>query len=202
MQLQYEYFLFDLDGTLVDTTKIVENVWRKWSTKVNINYPLIKECCHGVRGEDIIRQFLPEADVYKELKWLEDQELALSQLANEIAGAKHFLLSLPAMNWGIVTSSTNKLAHSKLKACNLPIPELLISSEDCKQGKPHPEPYLNALKFLNIHPSKCLVFEDSDAGIESAYKAGCNVIKVTGNNMTKSSSSTSIHDYYSLIGHF
>ncbi|MBU2704975.1 HAD-IA family hydrolase [Zooshikella marina] len=195
MQLKYEYFLFDLDGTLIDTTRIVEKVWEKWCQNVDINYHHIKECCHGVRGKDIIRQFFPEADVYKELKWLEDKEIELSPLANEIFGAKHFLLSLPPMNWGIVTSSTNKVAISKLKACNLPIPRLLISSEDCKRGKPHPEPYLNALKILNIHPSNCLVFEDSDAGIESAYNAGCKVIKVNGNNIHKSRSLISIQDY-------
>ncbi|MEO6829496.1 MAG: HAD family phosphatase, partial [Acidobacteriaceae bacterium] len=54
----------------------------------------------------------------------------------------------------------------------------VIGAEDYERGKPHPEPFLLAAKRLNIPPSRCLVFEDADAGIESAKAAGMSWVKV------------------------
>jgi beta-phosphoglucomutase-like phosphatase (HAD superfamily) len=55
---------------------------------------------------------------------------------------------------------------------------VIITGEDVARGKPHPEPYLLAAKRLMLEPAGCLVFEDSDAGIDSAQSAGMAVMDV------------------------
>ena len=55
---------------------------------------------------------------------------------------------------------------------------VVITGEDVARGKPHPEPYLLAAKRLVLEPACCLVFEDSDAGIDSAQAAGMAVMDV------------------------
>lgn len=176
--MKTKFFLFDLDGTLVNSTKAIEAVWSEWCHKVNLNPSEIISYCHGVRGQDIIKKFLPNADVQLEFEWLEHKELELSSLCTEVKGAKALLLSLPRDRWGIVTSATKKLAIEKLQVCDLPIPELLVTSEQCCCGKPNPEPYLLAIDKLKAKAEDCIVFEDANAGINSAIAAGCAVVCV------------------------
>lgn len=54
----------------------------------------------------------------------------------------------------------------------------LVCAEDTILGKPHPDPFLKASELLNVQPSKCLVFEDGEAGIIGAQKAKMSVVKV------------------------
>ena len=48
-----------------------------------------------------------------------------------------------------------------------------------EQGKPHPDIYLKTAKALNFEPGRCVVFEDSLAGVDSARNAGCKVVGIT-----------------------
>ena len=56
--------------------------------------------------------------------------------------------------------------------------EVIVGAEDCKQGKPNPEPFLTAARLLNVEPATCLVFEDAEPGIESARAAGMQYVRV------------------------
>jgi sugar-phosphatase len=55
----------------------------------------------------------------------------------------------------------------------------LVSADDVRQGKPHPEPYLRAAARLGIQPERCLVIEDAKAGVEAALAAGMQVLAIT-----------------------
>lgn len=74
--------------------------------------------------------------------------------------------------------STKSSALKKLKVAGLPVPHILVTADDVKQGKPHPSPYLKAAQWLDICPKQCLVFEDAKAGIESGIKAGMPVVQI------------------------
>jgi HAD superfamily hydrolase (TIGR01509 family) len=54
----------------------------------------------------------------------------------------------------------------------------VVTRQDCIEGKPHPEPYLNASRLLGTAPSDVLALEDSYAGVESAHAAGCMTVMV------------------------
>ncbi len=56
--------------------------------------------------------------------------------------------------------------------------DVLICAEDCKNGKPDPEPFLLAAAHLKVPAESCLVFEDTDMGIQAAQAAGMASVKV------------------------
>jgi len=56
--------------------------------------------------------------------------------------------------------------------------ELLICAEDYEKGKPHPEAFLLAATRLGMSPQSCLVFEDTDMGIQAAIAAGMASVKI------------------------
>ena len=55
---------------------------------------------------------------------------------------------------------------------------VLVCAEDVKEGKPSPEPFLQAAEKLNIAPQHCLVIEDADFGVRSAIAAGMSYVKI------------------------
>jgi len=80
-----------------------------------------------------------------------------------------------------VTNSIRQTALLMLeKTFQLPFMDHVISNEDVKAPKPDPEGYLNAIYYLNLKPSECLIVEDSPKGIEAAKKSESHVYEVSG----------------------
>ena len=75
-----------------------------------------------------------------------------------------------------MTSCTRPLAETRLRAAGLPIPERMITSNDIKNGKPHPEPYLKGASVLGFSAADCVVVEDVAAGFRAGKAAGARVI--------------------------
>ena len=91
-------------------------------------------------------------------------------------GAAELLKGIPDGRWGVVTSGSRLLAQNRLRHCGLPVPAVLVTSDDVTHGKPHPQPYLKGAEELGFDPHDCLVIEDAPAGIEAAHAAGMKVI--------------------------
>jgi sugar-phosphatase len=101
--------------------------------------------------------------------------------------------------WAIATSGTHTIAELRLISCALPIPEVFVTSELVKNGKPNAEPFLLAVTQLVVNPQDCLVFEDSDAGITSAIAAGCDVVVIGQTSTIQHKRIVArVDDYYSL----
>src|SRR5436190_24198931 len=70
-------FLFDMDGTLLDSSAVVDRVWGSWAKRHGIDAATLLAQVHGVRSEDTIRRFAPAtADVTRETRWILDAEVA------------------------------------------------------------------------------------------------------------------------------
>jgi mannitol-1-/sugar-/sorbitol-6-phosphatase len=67
----------------------------------------------------------------------------------------------------------------RLESVGLPVPEVLIVSEDVKQGKPAPDGYRLGAERLGYCPAECLVFEDAPAGVAAGRAAGARVVGLT-----------------------
>jgi len=80
----------------------------------------------------------------------------------------------------VVTSATRALAEVRMRAINLPIPEVMITAEDVQRGKPDPQGFLLGAQRLGLKPQDCLVFEDSPAGVKAGKAAGAHVAIVGG----------------------
>jgi len=171
--------LFDLDGVLVDSTRAVDREWREWAAKKGVDGDAIMAIAHGVRTVEVIRRVAPHLDAAAEAAMIENHEAGDQSGVTVMPGSIDLVRSIPEGRWGVVTSGSRLLATNRLRFCGLPVPEVLVTSDDVTHGKPHPEPYLKGAGRLGFSPADCLVIEDAPAGIESARAAGTTVIGIT-----------------------
>lgn len=171
--------LFDLDGVLVDSTRAVERVWRKWAHENQLDIEKVLEHAHGRRTIETIRIVAPHLDAEEEYSKVEQMEIGDKEGVVMVPGALELLRNLPADRYAIVTSATRALATARLQYASLFVPDRLVSADDVVEGKPSPEPYLKGAALINFPANGCLVFEDTPAGIESARAAGMQVIALT-----------------------
>jgi mannitol-1-/sugar-/sorbitol-6-phosphatase len=171
--------LFDLDGVLINSTPAVARVWRRWAIERGFNPDEVVQRAHGRPSLTTVSEYLPNADHEAENREVERREIEDLEGVVPLPGALELLSSLPEERWTIVTSCTRPLALVRIKAAGLPLPKKLITSNDIKNGKPHPEPYLKGAAILGFAASGCIVFEDVPAGIRSGKAAGARVIAFT-----------------------
>lgn len=171
--------LFDLDGVLVDSTRAVERVWRKWAHENHLDIDKVLEHAHGRRTIETIRIVAPHLDAEEEYSKVERMEIADKDGVVMVPGALELLRSLPSDRYAVVTSATRALATARLQFAGLFVPDRLVSADDVVEGKPSPEPYLKGAAFINFPANQCLVFEDTPAGIESARAAEMQVIALS-----------------------
>ncbi len=170
--------LFDLDGVLVDSRHCIERHWVAWANQHNLNTDKVLHYAHGRRTLETIRLVAPHLDAEREAAQLEESEAFDTVGLTKIPEALGLLQSIPAGAWGIATSGTRATASTRLAFGGLPVPDVLISSEDVVAGKPDPEPYLFAAMMLGVKPASCVVIEDSPTGIQAGRAAGMHVVGV------------------------
>jgi sugar-phosphatase len=171
--------LFDLDGVLVDSTRAVDREWREWAARKGVDGDAIMAIAHGVRTIEVIRRVAPHLDAQVEADAIENHEAGDQRGVTVMPGAVDLVKSIPDGRWGVVTSGSRLLATNRLRYCGLPVPQVLVTSDDVTNGKPHPEPYLKGAAGLGFKPADCLVIEDAPAGIESACAGGMKVVGIT-----------------------
>ncbi|WP_347109728.1 HAD-IA family hydrolase [Paenarthrobacter sp. S56] len=171
--------LFDMDGTLVDSTAIVEQVWLEFAERYGLDYDEILRTSHGVQAGDTVRRYAPEgADVVALTAELGDMERNRTDGIIALPGAEALLESLPDEAIALVTSADSILAGIRMRAAGLAMPTTTVTAEAVTRGKPHPEGYLKAAALLGAEPADVVVFEDAPAGIAAARAAGMRTVVV------------------------
>lgn len=176
-------FLFDLDGTLVDSLPAVERSWINWALSWGVNPQDVLAFIHGKQAITSLRHFMEgesEETIQKEFLKLEQIEATDTEGVTALPGAHLLLSELNRQNipWAIVTSGSMPVASARHKAANLPEPEVFITAEQVKHGKPQPDAYLLGAERLGLAPEDCVVVEDAAAGVMAGLAAGCKVIAV------------------------
>ena len=178
--------IFDLDGLLADTEIISLKVYQELLKDFGI--PFTEETYSreysGHREEENVQRFL---DTY-DLPWNFVQTLEkvyvleariLAKGVNLKKGAKNLLafLQREGIPIALATSSVESRARMILDSNGiLSLFDHLVFAKDVKRSKPYPDIFLKTCSDLNVLPENCLVLEDSEAGIEAAYRAGIPVI--------------------------
>lgn len=171
--------LFDLDETLISSIAATERVWGRWAAGHNLDVPVFLRTMHGRRAIELISALkLPGVDPRVDAAKIAAGELIDLDGIVQIAGARRFLQGLPSERWAIVTSAPRELAIARLAAADMPVPNILISAEDVRRGKPEPDGFLLAADRLGVPPKDCIVFEDAPAGIQAGEAAGATVVVV------------------------
>ncbi len=175
----YDAFLFDMDGTLLNSIAVVERVWREWAVANGIEPTAFLQRIHGMRAIEVVRrEAVPGLDVNQQSDMLLQQEMDDVDGIVEIPQAASFLAKLPAGRWAIVTSAARALAERRLAAVGLTPPPVMICAEDVVNGKPDPEGYRKAAERLGVSAENCVVFEDAPAGILAGERMGATVVVI------------------------
>ena len=176
----FSAFLFDMDGTLLDSIPSANRAWSKWAARHGVDFQEMRKHMHGMRAIETIRRWGPaHLDVEAEYEALTIAEMNDVGDIIAISGADAFLRALPADRWALVTSAPRELALKRIEAAGLMEPPLLVTADDVENGKPAPDCFLMAARILGVRPEDCLVWEDAPAGIAAAEAAGASVLVIT-----------------------
>lgn len=189
VKLQTDLCLFDLDGTLVNTTDAVERIWVDLCSKHNVSVDKLFEYSHGTRTSEVLAKFFPEIDntdnkaAYAFDKSIVDKH---GHLVKVIPGHAKLLNSLNKHKWCIVTSGNQVLAGSWFDniLSDVTKPDVFITAEMVSKGKPNPEGYLRGAELLSEKNGldkdsvKKVVFEDAPVGINAGVNAGATVVGI------------------------
>jgi sugar-phosphatase len=178
MTFTCDAIIFDLDGVLIDSYAISERHLRTWTERHGIALADVLAVHHGRTTVETLRMVAPHLDAEREALMMESAEACDLEGLATFPGALRLIAELGNHPWAIVTSCKRATASSRLNFLGLRCPQILVTAEDVKNGKPSPEPYLLAAQRLGLKPSACVVIEDAPAGIASARAAGARVIAI------------------------
>ncbi len=176
--------LLDMDGTLVDSDASVERAWTTWSAEHRLDPAAVIAIAHGSPPDRTVRRMLPAlGDAAVAVSAQRQMDLQYDDLADVVAapGAPELLAALDRLGlpWAVVTSADVRLAKARLGAAGIE-PQLLVTVEDVRRGKPDPECYLLAAGQLGVEPAACLVVEDSEPGLAAGRAAGMRTAALRG----------------------
>jgi sugar-phosphatase len=173
--------LLDMDGTLVDSTAVVERLWLEWAASHGVDDGAVLDVIHGRQGHESMAILLPDRD--PSINAAENAELLKLEAEQTdgvvaIPGAAELLEALGDTPHALVTSADVPLATARMGAAGFDMPIVRVTAEDVSRSKPDPEGFLRAAELLGVEPADCIVFEDSETGIAAALAAGMTVIGV------------------------
>ncbi len=181
----YDAILFDLDGTLIDTERLTMS--SGLLAFEMLGHSDAHDLMLSLIGVDVptartmIATRYPGIDVIAlDLHWGEAYAEAAQGGLPLKPGAADLLQDLTTrFDLGLVTSSGRVQALEKLERTGLLSAfRTIVTREDVTAPKPAPDPYLLAARNFGADPARCLVFEDSEPGSESAFEAGMRVVQV------------------------
>jgi mannitol-1-/sugar-/sorbitol-6-phosphatase len=176
----FDAFLFDMDGTILNSIAAAERVWAAWAQRHGLDVATFLPTIHGVKGaETISRLGLPGVDAKAEAQGILDAEMADLEGILPIPGAIEFLNSLPRERWAVVTSAPRELALKRMDEAGITPPGVLVAGQDVENGKPHPDCFMLGARTLGFEAKDCLVFEDAIAGILAGEGAGAAIAVIT-----------------------
>ncbi len=177
--------IFDLDGTLVDTEAFHLRSWEIVLGELGV--PISKEDymrhISGRPGREAARERLgvPEDEAERiservtEVYW----ELVAGRVA-PLPGLVPLLDHLDGRRTAVATSARRHSAQRMLQELALLDRfAAVVTADDVRYGKPHPEPFLTAATRLGVPPETCLVIEDSLSGVQAARAAGMTCVGIT-----------------------
>ena len=178
MEFVVRAVLFDMDGTLIDSTPAVDRAWATWEERWGVRLG-VRASALGRPARDIVAERVPAADAEAAFRDIERLEVADTEGIEVLPGVRDLLAALPADRWAVATSCSAPLAAARLAATAIE-PPVLVTASDTALGKPNPDPYLEAARRLGVAPEECLVVEDAVAGVTAGRAAGCATLGVLG----------------------
>ena len=182
---EFKAYLFDCDGTIADSMGLHYIAWKQALGEQGCEFSEeLFYALGGVSVSEIIQRLnherglnMPVAAVEKRKESLYYENLPRLKAIPEVM--EHIEARYGEIPFAVVSGSTRDSVTRSLSTLNiLEKFRVLVCAGDYKKSKPDPEPFLVAAKALSVAPKDCLVFEDSDMGIQSATAAGMASVKI------------------------
>jgi beta-phosphoglucomutase-like phosphatase (HAD superfamily) len=181
----FKAYLFDCDGTIVDSMPLHYVAWKK--TLAEWNCEFAEELFYawgGMPVTEIIASLnerqgltMPVEEIQRRKEGLYFEILSDLKAVPEVL--EHIEASHGQIPFAVVSGSTRDSVTASLTALGiLDKFDTLVCAGDYTRSKPDPEPFLIAAKRLGVAPEDCLVFEDTEMGIQSATAAGMASVKI------------------------
>ena len=185
---QFKAFVFDMDGLIFDSERIVQRSWNISGQKLglgnvgeHIYYTLgLNRASRKKYYEENIRKDFP-FDEFSVLTRKTFFEIVESEGLPMKPGVKEILSygKEMGMQLALATSSSRDYAMKCLRDAGIDTYfDGIVCGDMVSHSKPDPEIYLRACELVNVEPEDAIAFEDAPAGIEAAYRAGMKVIMV------------------------
>lgn len=204
-----KYFLFDVDGLLVDSERIFNRCWREGANSVgyNLTYEqaLQLRSCDSKLAHKLFVEWFEDEEAYSKVR------AARKALMKDVKkygtptlkrGINEILSKLDEKNirYAIVSSSPVNRCRKYLKELGISDKfDTIISAEMVEKGKPYPEIYQFACRQLGVLPSECISVEDSPNGLKSAHDAGCKTIMIPDLSPYDNTLSQIVDFYYNAL---
>ena len=181
----FKAYLFDCDGTIVDSMPLHYVAWKKALAEWNCEFPEdVFYSWGGMPVREIVATLnarngldMPVQELARRKEGLYYDSLPLLQAVPEVL--EHIDLSHGKILFAVVSGSTRESVTKSLSILGiLDKFDTLVCAGDYTKAKPDPEPFLIAAERLGVAPGDCLVFEDTDMGIQSATAAGMASVKI------------------------
>lgn len=181
----FQAYLFDCDGTIADSMPLHYLAWKQALGEWGCEYP-----------EDLFYQWggKPIREIIADLNEMQGLSMPVEEVAHRKEGLYYELLpkltAVPEVlheiesahgriPFAVVSGSTRESVVKSLAVLHLLEKfDLLVCAGDYVRAKPAPDPFLMAAQKLGVAPEKCLVFEDTDLGIEAAKAAGMAWVRI------------------------
>jgi len=181
----FRAYLFDCDGTIADSMPLHYNAWKAVLAEWNCVYE--EDLFYSWGGK-------PVRNIVADLNKIHGLRMPVEEIATRKEGL--YLAQIPQLKaipevlehidaehgripFAVVSGSTRESVVGSLNVLGLLDKfDTIVSADDYKHGKPAPDCYLLAAARLGVAPADCLVFEDTEMGVESATAAGMAFVKV------------------------
>ena len=189
--------IFDLDGVIVDTAKYHYLAWKRLAKELGFDFSERDnerlKCVSRMRSLQILLEIggLRKTEVQqlqlaeKKNRWYVEYILQMDQ-SEILPGVLPFLQELKESGVKIALGSASKNARTILERLEITsLFDAVVDGNLVTKAKPDPEVFLLGAELLGIAPEAAVVFEDAQAGVEAALRAGMKVIGVGDPQMLK-----------------
>jgi HAD superfamily hydrolase (TIGR01509 family) len=181
-------FLFDLDGTLIDSMPHHRDAWLDWHARRGL--PLDGDyhfaATAGRSNAEILADMFPALSDAERAAMADEKEALYRERAARslalVAGAAAFVAAARERGLRLAVCTASTPENMALAFARHPIDrwvETVVSPADGLRGKPHPDIFLEAARRLGVAPGACVVFEDAPLGVEAARRAGMAAVALT-----------------------
>lgn len=200
-QHEIEAVVFDMDGVLIDSRPVIEKAWRDATQRHGrVLAPSdVDRYVHGRAGAETVSLLFPDhTDAQRKAIWAEVDTIEEEAIYPLIPGVDIVANRLAECEVPIALATSSwprKIENALGQLGLLHLFATQVTREDVARGKPHPDPYLAAIRRIGSDPGRTLVFEDSVSGVSSAVAAGAVCVGIGDDELRSVGAVVTVRDF-------